>query len=546
MNRLLPVFLVIALGLLGATIYVATRDGSDVAIYNADHSPRAGDLRPRVNGIPGDRDDPLETIRTLTELQDKTLKEAERDRKANAQMRAELGARITDSVNDGIRSQLDTLQAKVDSATAEAEKRYADQIRTLQDELENAQSMLRQRTTDAIATVPKSVPPKGATQVAMLDKDTATDFGFDHLAMDENGFNSTQTTPLKPAIVSIKPLQPMSAGRGGADSAHGRSGTESVSNNPGLLRHVPNAMKRRLDDVTSTTRQVNTQTEDERSTANVVPSERQNRLDRRRGERGNPLNGTARGETAGARYTIPDGATLFSNTTMTALLGKVPIGGRVASPHRFKVITGSENLAANSQRLAKPVSRVIWTGYALGNREQSCVVANVDTVTLIFADGTISTTTTKQQNEVRVNERQYLGYLSDAWGKPCIRGQLYDNNTDHLRDRVGVAALAALAQATSAATTVIAKDATTGETATLVTDAGQFIAGASVAGAAQETLEFVKERALDAFDVVFVPTGRHVSIHVESEIRFDYIPGSRRLDHSEPQAALNTGGSGLD
>jgi len=46
-------------------------------------------------------------------------------------------------------------------------------------------------------------------------------------------------------------------------------------------------------------------------------------------------------------YTIPQNATLFSNASMTALLGIVPVNGQVLDPVRFKIITGPDNIATN-------------------------------------------------------------------------------------------------------------------------------------------------------------------------------------------------------
>ncbi len=46
-------------------------------------------------------------------------------------------------------------------------------------------------------------------------------------------------------------------------------------------------------------------------------------------------------------FTIPKNATLVNSTALTALVGRVPLGGQVNDPYLFKVIIGRDNLAAN-------------------------------------------------------------------------------------------------------------------------------------------------------------------------------------------------------
>ena len=46
-------------------------------------------------------------------------------------------------------------------------------------------------------------------------------------------------------------------------------------------------------------------------------------------------------------YTVPRNATLIGSTGMTALIGRIPVKGRVEDPIPFKLIVGKDNLAAN-------------------------------------------------------------------------------------------------------------------------------------------------------------------------------------------------------
>ncbi|MEE3118919.1 MAG: TIGR03752 family integrating conjugative element protein, partial [Pseudomonadota bacterium] len=46
-------------------------------------------------------------------------------------------------------------------------------------------------------------------------------------------------------------------------------------------------------------------------------------------------------------YTIPDNATLLGSISMTAMLGRIPVGGQVVDPYPFKIMIGPENLSSN-------------------------------------------------------------------------------------------------------------------------------------------------------------------------------------------------------
>ena len=102
-------------------------------------------------------------------------------------------------------------------------------------------------------------------------------------------------------------------------------------------------------------------------------------------------------------YTVPRNATLIGSTAMTALVGRVPVQGQVRDPMPFKVITGADNLAANG--LTVPgVQGMVWSGTAIGDWTLSCVTGRLDSVTFVFADGTVQKAilgVNMQMNEIR-------------------------------------------------------------------------------------------------------------------------------------------------
>lgn len=75
---------------------------------------------------------------------------------------------------------------------------------------------------------------------------------------------------------------------------------------------------------------------------------------------------------------------------MTALLGRVPIDGKVTDPYPFKVLIGKDNLTANGIQLPD-VEGAIVSGTATGDWTLSCVRGDVQSITFVFSDGTVRT-----------------------------------------------------------------------------------------------------------------------------------------------------------
>lgn len=224
-------------------------------------------------------------------------------------------------------------------------------------------------------------------------------------------------------------------------------------------------------------------------------------------------------------YTINDTATLFSNTGLTAMLGVVPRNGVVKDPYRFKVITGAENLSSNGHYIGN-VKNIIWSGTLKGNAEMSCVRGNVDKVSLVFSDGTISTTVAR-------DDGVGLGYISDKWGKPCISGTLISNATQYLLDRMMASGASAVAEASAATETTTLTD-TSGNVVSFVSDdTSKYIGSKALSGIASDTADYIKERQANAIDIVYVPSGQELVIHVEEQIEFDYEIDGRKLNHAQ-------------
>ena len=231
-------------------------------------------------------------------------------------------------------------------------------------------------------------------------------------------------------------------------------------------------------------------------------------------------------------YTVPRNATLLGSTTLTALVGRIPVQGQVRDAMPFKVITGHENLAANG--LTVPGIRgMVWSGTAIGDWTLSCVTGRLDSVTFVFDDGTIRTIPGDARKGTPASGERPLGWISDSQGIPCISGTRKTNAPAFLGQRIGMMAVQAAAEAAAAAqTTTTVSEA--GASAERVTgDTGAYVLGKTVSGGTEEVAQWLMERQSQSFDAVFVPAGTRVAIHVDARLDIDLDPQGRRLDYAQ-------------
>lgn len=221
-------------------------------------------------------------------------------------------------------------------------------------------------------------------------------------------------------------------------------------------------------------------------------------------------------------YTIPRDSSLMGGTLWTALVGRIPVRGRVQDPWPFKLLTGADNLAANGHRIPG-LDGMVWSGIAVGDLGLSCVRGELHSVTYVFRDGTI--------RSVGGDRDEPLGWITDEQGLPCVPGELKTNAPKFLAQRTVIIAGQAAADAAAAAqtTTVVDRGSISGA---VTGDTGSFILGRTLAGGAEEVRRWVDERQSQTFDAVFVPPGVKVAINVDRQIAIDYDPNARRVSHA--------------
>ena len=235
-------------------------------------------------------------------------------------------------------------------------------------------------------------------------------------------------------------------------------------------------------------------------------------------------------------YTLPANATLVGSTSMTALLGRIPIGGAVQDPYPFKLIVGPENLASNGINIPN-VEGIVMSGIAKGDWTLGCVSGSINSMTFTFSDGSISTFPKPSDSGEAQNSRSKpsFAWFSDEYGVPCVTGKRITNAPSYLAGRVGLGAVSAYAQALAEAerTTTVTSDGAvisslTGEAATAARNS-------AIGGGLDEVTDWLDERQQNSFDAVYVAPGTKVHIHLDTQIAIDYpINGSgRKVQHDD-------------
>lgn len=241
-------------------------------------------------------------------------------------------------------------------------------------------------------------------------------------------------------------------------------------------------------------------------------------------------------------FTIPRNATLVNATALTALVGRVPIGGQVTDPYSFKVIIGRDNLMANGIELPD-VAYSVASGHAVGDWTLGCVRGDVFSLTFVFEDGTIRTVPRAEDIDAgSAGQRQIkIGELSDAFGNPCVVGERVSNASTYLPQRIGVTAASAAAEAAAASqTTQITSIGGGGTGVATVVDGSisDFVIGRTIADGSMEVATWLDQRQAQQFDAIYVKPGAQVAMHITEQIDIDYDPLGRKTTHMSHRSGV--------
>ncbi len=246
-------------------------------------------------------------------------------------------------------------------------------------------------------------------------------------------------------------------------------------------------------------------------------------------------------------YTLPENATLIGSRAMTALLGRVPVDGKVIDPYPFKVLIGRDNLTANGIDLPD-VQGAVVSGTATGDWTLSCVRGSVTSITFVFTDGTVRTLprptgqTESSGNQGSGNSGS-IGWLSDENGIPCLSGERKSNASTYLPTLFALSAGSAAGDALAQNQNTSQTNGYGGVTSTFTGDAGQAVLGKAVSGGMKETVDWVKARYGQTFDAIYVPPGMKVAVHITRQLAIDYEEKGRKVKND---FSLSQAGTGLD
>ncbi|HIO96910.1 MAG TPA: TIGR03752 family integrating conjugative element protein, partial [Leucothrix sp.] len=228
--------------------------------------------------------------------------------------------------------------------------------------------------------------------------------------------------------------------------------------------------------------------------------------------------------TVDPRFTIPPDAVLNDSVTITALVGRIPRDGDVSDPAPFKVAIGGENLAANGFSIPG-IDGMIMSGYVYGDAVRKCVYTKIKRATYIFEDGRILSLpnqNSRQKNSV-------IGYLTDPYGDPCIKGRYLTNSNAQIKNSIFANMAAGAANAFAATQTTTLTNGQGGASTAVTGDPKKYILGSAISTGASSVANYLLKQSFDQWDQVVVPVGQTVTIHIDVPLELDNQSTLRKL-----------------
>ena len=249
-------------------------------------------------------------------------------------------------------------------------------------------------------------------------------------------------------------------------------------------------------------------------------------------------------------YTIPAGSDLGHTTLLSALIGEVPVEGKLMQPlFPFSaVINRGDLMAANGIPLPPNISGMKVNGYAIGVGSFldniSCARAYVTSALFVFDDGHFVTVGKEQMNgTAEMINNESLGYLTTAFGNPCIKGQYFTNAPRVLTAMIAADGVKGFGNALSQwQMTYTAND--NGGTATPTGSMGKYALGGALSQGSVKAADWLEKRIQGSFDMVFVPASvayksgyrpNQFSFHLTQTINLDKEANGRVLDYGHSQ-----------
>ncbi|HCJ4316722.1 TPA: TIGR03752 family integrating conjugative element protein [Legionella pneumophila] len=245
-------------------------------------------------------------------------------------------------------------------------------------------------------------------------------------------------------------------------------------------------------------------------------------------------------------YTIPAGSDLGKTTLLSALIGEVPVEGKLMQPlFPFSaIINRGDLMAANGIPLPPNISGMKVNGYAIGVGSFldniSCVRAYVTSALFVFDDGHFVTVGKEQiTGMAEMVNNESLGYLTTAFGNPCIKGQYFTNAPRVLTALVASDGIKGFGNALSQWQMTYTAN-TNGTTGIPTGSMGNYALGGALSQGTVKAADWLEKRIQGSFDMVFVPASlgyrpTQLSFHVTQTINLDKETNGRVLDYGHLQ-----------
>lgn len=249
-------------------------------------------------------------------------------------------------------------------------------------------------------------------------------------------------------------------------------------------------------------------------------------------------------------YTIPAGSDLAHTTLLSALIGEVPVEGKLMQPlFPFSAVISRGNLmAANGIPLPPAISGMKVNGYAIGVGSFldniSCVRAYVTSALFVFTDGHFVTVGKEQMNgSAEMINNDSIGYLTTPFGNPCIKGKYFTNAPRVLTAMVAAGGIQGIGSALSQ-WQMNSRAGADGIPGSPTGSFGKYALGGAVSEGSVKAADWLEKRIQGSFDMVFVPastrqqTSYHpteLSLHITQTINLDKEHNGRKLDYGHSQ-----------
>jgi integrating conjugative element protein (TIGR03752 family) len=245
-------------------------------------------------------------------------------------------------------------------------------------------------------------------------------------------------------------------------------------------------------------------------------------------------------------YTIPKRATGFEAVAMTALIGTVPVGGKVQDPFPARFILGGENLATNGIRIPG-LKGIVFDGIARGNWNLSCVSVTLTGATYTFQDGRVQHMEfgSNQGGQKNLSQSPFseaegnrgIGYIADPYGTPCIAGERISDAPKKLAAIGFLGAAKSYFDAKAAAETTSNENVLGGSSTSVTGNKAAFVENETYGNTVETVMDFANRRWRDTFDVVFVKPNQKVSLMITHDLLIDYHSDARKVAYNQGETS---------